>query len=294
MIIDMFYGLGNQMFIYTFGEYCRHILGMDVKYNLNGFRNSNTTSVRRPLDLLQFPNVKLKTEDSIFRPNFHLQGNIKNHIFKRLYLLLNGISIKRESMPYQIDEKLLDSLTEKDYVIGFFQTEKYAVKLEDKIRHSFAFDSIISPRVQGYMDSILESEAVSVHIRRGDYLNDNYFNVLSLDYYYDSISYIEKYVDNPHFFLFTDDVAWAKDNFKINGEVTFVEGNSGYDDMRLMSNCKHNIIANSSFSWWGAWLNSNPHKIVVAPSADFWYNDAEMNSKNQGYIPENWIVEGGK
>ena len=131
--------------------------------------------------------------------------------------------------------------------------------------------------------------AVSLHVRRGDYLlakNMSVLGVCGLDYYKKAIEYVAKNVKNPYFFLFSDDIPWVEENLKINYPYEIVDINNGknsFYDLWLMKNCKHNIIANSSFSWWGAWLNENPNKIVVAPKK--WMNTI----KKVEVCPKDWI-----
>ena len=134
--------------------------------------------------------------------------------------------------------------------------------------------------------------SVSLHIRRGDYVSNPDTNsalgTCSLEYYRHCIEHIASNVENPHFFLFSDDINWVRDNLKIKYPTTVVDGNSAdtnYADLHLMSNCKHNIIANSSFSWWGAWLNNNPDKIIIAPK--IWFANSPLTPKE--IIPENWL-----
>ena len=138
---------------------------------------------------------------------------------------------------------------------------------------------------------ISQTNSVSLHIRRGDYVSNQKTNqthgTCDLDYYQRCITEIEKEVENPYFFVFSDEIEWVKENLKINHPAEYVDQNTGdksYEDMRLMSQCKHNVIANSSFSWWGAWLNSYPDKIVFAPKR--WFASDKHNTKD--LIPEGW------
>ena len=135
-------------------------------------------------------------------------------------------------------------------------------------------------------------ESISLHIRRGDFVQDSkthqFHGACSLDYYNRCIEYVSEKTNNPHFFVFSDDPHWAKENLRQDISTTIVENNSGfkaYEDLQLMSQCKHNIIANSSFSWWGAWLNANPDKIVCAPKQ--WFRNKLMDTKY--FIPEGFI-----
>ena len=134
--------------------------------------------------------------------------------------------------------------------------------------------------------------SVCIHIRRGDYVEDiitnQFHGVCNLDYYYRSIEYIASKIKNPYFFVFSDDPLWVKQNLILKYPCDYIDQNFGkkdYEDMRVISKCKHNIIANSSFSWWGAWLNINPNKIVIAPKN--WFKSKAINTKD--LIPESWF-----
>ena len=136
------------------------------------------------------------------------------------------------------------------------------------------------------MQKIMESNSVSLHIRRGDYLDNDINCSLGLPYYNEAIKFINTNISNPSYFVFSDDIEWAKENIK-QEQMEFIGWNKGgnsYIDMQLMSSCKHNIIANSSFSWWAAWLNSNPDKKIAAPQQ--WMRHLQ---KKAGIIPKGWI-----
>ncbi len=131
--------------------------------------------------------------------------------------------------------------------------------------------------------------AVSLHVRRGDYLALAAHNVCTEDYYQAAL---QKVVDlsgeTPQVFIFSDEPDWARSNLSLPCERTIVDFNgpeTDYEDLRLMSLCKHNIIANSSFSWWGAWLNANPDKIVTAPET--WFGNRKLN--NPDILPQKWV-----
>ena len=133
-------------------------------------------------------------------------------------------------------------------------------------------------------------QTVSIHIRRGDYLTCGFMANLSLDYYTKAINEIANKTPNIYIYLFTDDPQWARENFKTNFPYEIVEANQGkdcYKDIVLMSLCRHNIIANSSFSWWGAFLNKNNDAIIIAPKQ--WYNTPTQNRYIHNMIPDEWI-----
>jgi hypothetical protein len=127
-----------------------------------------------------------------------------------------------------------------------------------------------------------------LHIRRGDYLTNIVHNTNKEDYYKNAIKLIEEKVKNPVFYIFSDEIEWVKQNFDIKYPTVYVDFNdalTNFEDIKLMSSCKHNIIANSSFSWWSAWLNENSNKIVIAPKQ--WFTDVSRNTKD--IIPKSWI-----
>jgi hypothetical protein len=174
----------------------------------------------------------------------------------------------------------------------YFQSEKYFLKYADIIRSDF--EVIIAPSLQNQwmMKQIQSVNSVSLHVRRGDYVANFRTNqthwTCSMDYYKKAISYISKHVETPVFFVFSDDIQWAKKNIDTGYKQFFVDFNDAsqnHEDIRLMANCKHNIIANSTFSWWGAWLNSNTSKIVVAPAQ--WF--ANTNFETSDICPESWF-----
>jgi hypothetical protein len=143
------------------------------------------------------------------------------------------------------------------------------------------------------LNIINNTNSVSLHIRRGDYIKNletyNKHGLIDLYYYYKAINYIKEHVYNPTFFIFSDDITWAKENLNIELPVYFIDFNDqtrNYEDLRLMKNCKYNIIANSSFSWWGAWLNDFSNKIVIAPKK--WFNDDTINTYD--LTPLDWIL----
>ncbi|MDP1766805.1 MAG: alpha-1,2-fucosyltransferase [Methylotenera sp.] len=185
----------------------------------------------------------------------------------------------------------INQLKDNVYLEGYWQSERYFHEFSNKIREDFTFKLPFSKQNTEIADRIGKVNALSLHVRRGDYANNSKtlatHGLCSLDYYRAAIQLIIKQVENPHFFVFSDDIAWVKNNLKIDFPHLFIDHNLGaesYNDMRLMSLCKHNIIANSSFSWWAAWLNTNPQKIVIAPQ-DWFSNKVNVSD----LIPHGWI-----
>lgn len=178
------------------------------------------------------------------------------------------------------------------YLVGYWQSEKYFQDVAQVIRADFTFKPSLANRNAEVAEQIGQVNAVSVHVRRGDYVKNPRANethgLCSPEYYYAAVQYVADRVEQPNFFIFSDDIAWAKDNLKMTMPCQYIDHNHGsesYNDMRLMSLCRHHIIANSSFSWWGAWLNSNAEKIVVAPAR--WFSKGHST---RDLIPDSWVT----
>ncbi len=193
---------------------------------------------------------------------------------------------------FNFDSNIFRKAKRNTYLKGYWQTEKYFSDIRKILLSDFSIRNPLEGRNLQLANQIEYVNSVSVHIRRGDYVTDaktnNYHGLCGLDYYTKAIEYISKRVKDPVLFVFSDDIPWAKDNLNSSFEICFVDANNedtAYEDMRLMSLCKHNIIANSSFSWWGAWLNKNTKKIVLAP--DRWFRDTSIDTAD--LIPSTWI-----
>lgn len=184
------------------------------------------------------------------------------------------------------------NLPADSYLCGYWQSELYFNRIEQVIRADFAFREPLTGQNQEIATELARQQSVSLHVRRGDYISDakasKVMNVCSLEYYQRAISHICTYLENPVFYVFSDDMAWVRRNLQLNHPCHYIDFNQGqqsYRDMQLMSLCKHNIIANSSFSWWGAWLNANADKRVVAPQN--WFVDGKTSDKD--LVPQNWL-----
>ncbi len=188
------------------------------------------------------------------------------------------------------------------YIEGFWHSEKYFKEYEDIIRKDFTLKKPIDDEKNlKVLEKINNSESVSIHVRRWDYAGTHYEGICDMEYYKRAIEYIQSKVTNPVFFVLSDDIDWCKENFKEYKIEEYVEngwkpraknltvkgaskhGADAYKNMILMAACKHNIIANSTFSWRGARLNPNPNKIIVAPKK--WH--ANLDYKD--IVPENWV-----
>jgi hypothetical protein len=182
------------------------------------------------------------------------------------------------------------------YLNGYWQCEKYFDAIRTELLNDFTLKyDLLSELHKNQLEpieSINRTNSVSVHFRRGDYVSDEITNsfhgTCSIQFYHNAIKLMAKQVQSPHFFLFSDDPEWILKNRIINDfPTTVITTSNMHHDMYLMSLCKHNIIANSSFSWWGAWLNRNPEKRIIAPKR--WFAKDELNPQTQDLIPQNWI-----
>lgn len=181
----------------------------------------------------------------------------------------------------------------KAYLDGYWQSEKYFADATAVLRDDFAFRQPMSEVNAAWAERIARCMAISLHVRRGDYVSDpktrGILGPCSLDYYRSAVCYVAERVATPKFFVFSDDIAWARDHLDIDFPCHYIDHNRGaesYNDMRLMSLCRHHILANSSFSWWGAWLNPSAGKIVVAPKR--WFAGGERRVDD--LIPQAWVT----
>jgi hypothetical protein len=175
-------------------------------------------------------------------------------------------------------------------LIGHWPSERYFQAHKEVIRQDFTYRRPATGANLSLLEQIGAGESVSVHVRRGDYLTDpqarGILGAQSPDYYARAFKIIEKQIKRPHYFIFSDDADWARKNLPVSDRtVTYVDHNTkGSEDLRLMQACRHHVIANSSFSWWGAWLGSNPKKLVVAPTR--WFKDETIDERD--IVPHSW------
>jgi hypothetical protein len=176
-------------------------------------------------------------------------------------------------------------IPKSDIIIdGFFQSEKYFKQHEEKILELFLPNTKIKDYITEKYPELLNNNITSVHIRRGDYTNSSHHFTQSKNYYDESMDKLKSKTDL--YFIFSDDIDWCKNNFK-DDNIYFIENEKDYIEMYMMSMCSNNIISNSSFSWWGAWLNQNKTKIVIGPK--IWFGDSLQFLKTDDILPDKWI-----
>ncbi len=286
-IVQINGGLGNQMFQYAFylamlyrGEAVKADISEYARYNQhNGYELEKIFGIKMDIaDWKESLSCGAPRKDFIHRM-------LRKLGLKRpgeRYIHLDGAG----AVSYQPD--LLDRLPDSCYLEGYWQSEKWFDSVREEVRHSFRFSETgLDDTNRKLLEQIGKANSVAVHVRRGDYTHiPLYQNICTLDgYYKPAIDFIKEREEDLLFFVFSNDIPWCRENLELKHAV-YVDHNSGpssYRDMHLMSSCKHNIIANSTFSWWGAWLNDNPHKIVLTPSR-FLNTGAE-----EDIIPQSWI-----
>jgi len=175
-------------------------------------------------------------------------------------------------------------------LMGYFQSEKYFEHCSDLILGYFQFDKEIKKQAENNFPKFpVKLEYVSIHLRRGDYAGLQQFHpVMDADYYFDAMT---QFMDGDYCFLiFSDDISYAKELFGEQDNIVYIEGNDPAVDMCMMTMCDHNVIANSSFSWWGAWLNDNVNKKVIAPKR--WFGPAYKGVHDtKDLYPQSWIIK---
>lgn len=286
IIVKIWGGLGNQLFQYSFGKYLAARLGAEVKYDIQVTNTLNSFTQR---DLaISFFNVEMplatptEVNQKKYFSNIHL-ARLERKMAQHFPALLKT-HIVEPNEPSAFDEM---QVRDNCYYEGYWQAFKYVQPVDDVIRRHCTLAQPSGQPVADMLAQITASNSVSIHVRRGDYLNHKYLPACSMSYYQQAMSVFTKAVSNTKFFIFTDDIAWCRENFT-GSQYVFVTGNQHFEDMYLMSSCRHNIIANSTFSWWGAWLNSNPEKMVVAPG--LWHT--KQVHKSNDLLPESWIKIG--
>lgn len=292
VVIQLQGGLGNQMFQYAASKALslknRDSLLLDVSF-IEEHSQTNESFTAREYALDIFTNIQEEIV-SLKNLNKFRRENVKWKDF-------SGIKYPKifRERSLSFDPSFF-SLRPPVLLQGYFQSENYFKDFEKDIRNSFSFQKLQAEDDNiPVLEEIKNSCSVSVHIRRTDYLKpaiNKVHGVCSLEYYQQAIEIMKNKNSNARFFFFADDKDWVCDRFRGTNMVS-VQNNSGKDswkDMYLMSQCKHHIVANSSFSWWGAWLNKHKEKIVICPEK--WIkNDDELIFSNS-IIPKDWIRVG--
>lgn len=279
-------GIGNQLFQYAFARKMQIMTGDVIKLDSKSFFKVFEEDTKE-MDSRSF---LLSSFNCLYEEASNSEINsIKSRygIFSKIWRRINNKFVNNHYIIY--DEDIFKMKGDK-YLEGYWQSPKYFSDIRGLLLEELMLSVPFTQAALEYKNMILERKSVSLHVRRGDYLSSRVldrFGACSLSYYLSAIKSIKEKVEKPYFFIFSDDISWAIENFnKLDGNFVFIknEGLTDVDELVLMSLCQHNIIANSSFSWWAAWLNKNHEKQVIAP--DPWF-DKSLYDKD--LIPRSWM-----
>ncbi|MBK9758770.1 MAG: alpha-1,2-fucosyltransferase [Flavobacteriales bacterium] len=286
-------GLGNQMFQYAAGYSLAQRLGVPLLLDRTflDHRGPEVTWTPRPfeLDVFQLP-IAFASADDVGRVRRELDDTIYRRTKRILPFLFKDRCYVERGRTF---EPTFFDLAAPVYIEGYWQDERYFLAHATELR-----ETLFVPKAQpsatnaALLDAIRSTVSASIHVRRGDYVSlpdaNRYHGVCSTDYYTSNAQWLVEHRGVQHFFIFSDDPAWVDANIRLPYPVTQVSHNQGIEghwDLFLMKHCHHNIIANSSFSWWGAWLNAHADKTVIGPAK--WFNGS--NDVHE-ILPTSWLA----
>ncbi len=277
-------GLGNQMFQYAIAYSYSKTVYLDFSF-LKKHKSSNHQFTKRDFELSLFPHLKYY-EFTEFLRNLYFSNNRKYRLLRKFFRIKINIIRQKENEFISIEK------SNNIYLDGFFQSEQYFLSKRKELLSVFKFPALDKNNQAIRNKIIAHSNSVSLHIRRGDYLKEEvkkYHGILDQKYYDSAIEIIKKKYNDVHFYVFSDDENFAKEKYGDSENFTIIEGNTkeAWKDMALMTYCKHHIIANSSFSWWGAWLSTYKDSINIAPKK--WFNPELANFNIDDFVPSHWI-----
>lgn len=286
IIVRLYGGLGNQFFQYATARSLALQRKTSVALDLSWFDSNTSNQTNREPQINHF-RIQAHNWNSNKKRFEHFLK--QNKYAKRIFLYSNRIPYLKEEQfnPKSSNNKLSNDL----YLDGYWQNYQYFKNIKSILQHELIPNHQLDEKNQVLERIIKQNQSVCLHVRRGDYVSNplSIHRILDLNYYQGAINYIRKRISNPFFYIFSDDPEWCKENFLLdNTKTTFVEHNIGtqsYKDLELMKFCKHFIIANSTFSWWSAWLGANKSSIVIAPSQ--WFKN---EFKNQILMPDEWVI----
>lgn len=291
IVVRLMGGLGNQLFQYAAAKQLSILNNAELYFDVSFFSTKTYDTTPRKFELDVF-NIDYKIATDEMLHHFHgCEFNAKELVLTKL--LSFGKFKKYKFNEYGFNDQFLD-LKGNYYVRGFFQSEKYFNSIRNIICEELVINEQHLPIDIELVNKIKNTEnSVSVHIRRGDYIRNltsmDAHGICSKDYYVKSLKLIKEKLgtDNIHFYIFTDDAKWVRSEMNWEIDCTLVSEKQPIEDFYLMSLCKHNIIANSTFSWWAAWLNKNENKMIIMPKQ--WTNI--LQSELIDLAPKKWILK---
>lgn len=281
IIIRIVGGLGNQLFQYAAARALAEKRGVELKLDVAGiagdtFRKFDLAKFNIPLAYASGEEIKKRKAGNTIQ---RVKQRLLPHAYKSFY-----------KEPHFHFDPAFFRLGKDVYLQGFFQSEKYFGSIQNQLRKDFDVSHLVNDSIKVLAAELKNETSISIHIRRGDYLDDEilkYHGILPANYYAGAIGLMREKFPAARFYLFSDNPVTASKELAqpdvriISGTIT----SNHFEDLYLMQNCRHNIIANSSFSWWAAWLNNNTDKTVIAPKN--WFNEGPKDT--QDLLPETWI-----
>lgn len=289
VIVRLKGGMGNQMFQYALGVQLAARLKAKLKLEVGSllYRNKGQDFVYRDYDLRVF---KVK-DDFLVRPEI-LRPIMNLRVKPLSQLVRKGTTRKYEVVKeahFHYDPAILSSPKEELIYDGWFQSPKYFAGVERQIREDFNYRLPLLPNSGELLKRIEASNSICLNVRRGDFLTTAVLNATNQAYFLRAADYLGREISEPRFFVFSDDVAWCRENIILDYPTEFVGHEHGGwkfgNYHRLMRSCRHFIIPNSTFAWWAAWLNTGKDKIVVAP--ENWFVGDEYDASD--LVPEEWV-----
>lgn len=276
-------GLGNQLFQYALGRNLALKNNAELKLDISFYAGQEKRAY-----LLNNFNI---VENIVKKDDAEHFGKIqKKYTLPWLINIIDKKILYYKEKRFDFDSGVL-KIKKTLYLDGYWQSEKYFKDSANIIRKEFTLKQEPSLKTKEWLATTKGCNSTSLHIRRGDYVTESktksVLGACPLEYYEQAVNLIVQKTKDPTFFIFSDDIKWVKENLKINHPIFFVSDDiiPDYEEMVIMSSCKNNIIANSSFSWWGAWLNDYQNKIIIAPKK--WFQNQSTNTRD--LIPSGWI-----
>ena len=278
VIVKLKGGLGNQLFQYAIGKFISLNFEMPLYFDLTSFNSD----ILRTFSLNVFA-----CEFGIYEPR--MKKKRWNDFLKYAFYRTPTIIVEEN---FKFDSTVFNRVKSETMLDGYWQSEKYFESIRACILNEITIKSVSESYLSFRKQIVSANNAIFIHVRRGDYISNpetlKFHGVKELDYYKAALTKVKSSLNSLSFFIFSDDIEYVKNNFAWIGEYTIIDGNlKDYEELMLMSECKHAIIANSSFSWWGAWLIKNPNKFVIAPER--WFEDEAMHKQSQDIIPASWM-----
>jgi len=289
IIVQLKGGLGNQMFQYALVRHLAHCSGEKLVLDISWYKRQS---------LRQYGLDNFNIEENFLSEAAAKELNIekfgeKKIVLRRLFNKFRKRDIKhiKEKKKFQFNSEILE-FSRNVYLDGSWQNEKYFRDIRKIIISEFSAKKRFEKKNQELAGQITECRSVGLHVRRGDYVENprtkETHGTCGMDYFRDGVKFVTERVPDAKFFIYSDDYQWVHEQFAHTDQFVFIKNspeNLAHEDLLLMSLCKHNIISNSTYSWWGAWLNQSPEKIVIAPNR--WIKDPAYNAND--ILPNGWV-----